>query len=111
MVKLPEYNKKEHMSTGIIEFDDEKCTRCGTCAPLCPSRSIIIPPKNVNRDNRELPYNEEVFPGITLCMACGDCLAACPNNAITIKRGLRVTEPFLYHRITQSQKFTYPKKY
>lgn len=108
--KIPEYNNAEYVITGIIVFDDKKCTRCGICASLCPGRSIIIPPKNEN-GNRDLPYAEEIAPGVTMCMSCGDCLAACPNKAITIKRGFRVKEPYFYHRITQTTQFSYPKKY
>ncbi|MHA1148294.1 MAG: 4Fe-4S dicluster domain-containing protein [Promethearchaeota archaeon] len=108
--KIPDYNNPEHIITGIIEFDEQKCTRCGVCASLCPGRAIIVPSKKEN-GKRDLPYTEEVVPGITACMACGDCLAACPNKAIIIKRGFTVKKPYFYYRISQSPKFSYPKKY
>lgn len=108
--KIPDYDNSEHIDTGILVFDDSKCTRCGICASLCPGRSIVIPPKKEN-GKRDLPYNEEIAPGITACMACGDCLAACPNKAITITRGFTVKKPYFYYRISQSTKFSYPTKY
>ena len=108
--KIPTYTDPNHIITGLLEFNEEKCTRCGICASICPGGSIIVPPKN-EHEKRELPVIIENPPGITDCIACGDCLAACPNKAITITRGFRVKKPYYYHRITQAINFTYPKKY
>jgi ferredoxin len=108
--KLPDYDDAEKIITGLVEFDDEKCTRCGICASLCPGRAIMVPPK-VEGEKRGLPYLNEIAPNISPCMSCGDCSAACPNKAITIKRGFRVKEPYRYCRLTQSTPFTFPKKY
>ena len=108
--KLPDYENPDQITTGIVEFDDEKCTRCGTCAKACGGASIIIPPK-VEGEKRALPQLVEAAPDVTLCVACGDCLAACPNGAITIKRGFRVKPPYLFQKYVQQPEFTYPKKY
>jgi len=107
---LPNYFKKEHIQYGLLEFDEEKCIRCGICNTACGGGSIIIPPKK-NGEKRELPYLYEPFPGVTLCVACGDCTAACPNDAIKIVQGFTVNEPYHYARIAQTSQFTYPKKY
>ena len=108
--KIPDYDNPNHMITGILSFNEKKCDCCGTCATICPARSIKVPPK-VKGEDRGVPHVEEIAPGVTLCMACGDCSAACPNGAITIKRGFRVKYPYYYHKLTQSTKFTFPKKY
>ncbi|MFX0101520.1 MAG: 4Fe-4S dicluster domain-containing protein [Candidatus Hodarchaeota archaeon] len=108
--KIPDYDSSKDMITGILEFDDEKCNRCGTCASICPGRSIIIPPKQQG-EKRGIPYLDELVPGVSLCMGCGDCLAACPNGAITVKRGFTVKEGFHFRRLSQDAKLTFPKKY
>ncbi|TFF93197.1 MAG: 4Fe-4S dicluster domain-containing protein [Promethearchaeota archaeon] len=110
MKKVPNYFKKEHVSYGLLEFDDEKCIRCGICNTACGGGSIIIPPKK-DGEERELPHLYTPYPEITMCVACGDCAAACPNEAIKIKRGFTVKEPYLYYRIVQTSELTYPKKY
>ncbi|MHA1334234.1 MAG: 4Fe-4S binding protein [Promethearchaeota archaeon] len=110
MKRIPNYFKVKHMTTGLLEFDDKKCTRCGICATVCGGGSIIIPPKDEN-GKQGLPYLESPFPGITMCVACGDCVAACPNKAIKIVRGFTVNKPYFYARLTQTNEFTYPKKY
>ena len=108
--KIPTYTDPDHITSGLLEFDDEKCTRCGICAKICPGGSIVVPPKT-DTGERGFPALSETSQGITDCMACGDCLAACPNKAIKIVRGFRVNKPYFYYRITQDVKFTYPKKY
>jgi len=108
--KIPNYLNPNHITSGIIEFADEKCTRCGICATACGGGSIVIPPKSEG-EKRGLPYVEELVPGISGCVGCGDCYAACPNGAITVKRGFTVNKPYYYHRIVQTSKLTFPKKY
>jgi nitroreductase/NAD-dependent dihydropyrimidine dehydrogenase PreA subunit len=52
-----------------IWIDEERCTLCGTCIPLCPRRVI-----------------EEGDAAVKItdparCMLCGHCKAVCPENA------------------------------
>ncbi len=108
--KIPTYIDPKQISSGLIKFDDEKCTRCGICASICPGGSILIPPKTDNAE-RGLPTLTETAPGVTDCVACGDCLASCPNKAISIIRGFRVHEPYFYQKVNQAKELTYPKKY
>jgi|SRR5271157_3307073 len=108
--KVPDYDNPQHMTTGILEFDDEKCTRCGTCTYPCVSASLKLPPK-IQGEKRGVPYVEELLPGVIPCVACGDCVAACPRGAISIQRGMRINPPFFGQRLTQSTKLTYPRLY
>ena len=108
--KIPYYVNPNHLTSGLLEFDDEKCTRCGLCASACGGGSIVIPPK-VEGEKRGLPYVEELAPGISGCVACGDCTAACPNGAIKIIRGFTINKPYYYARLTQTSNFAFPKKY
>ena len=49
-------------------FADEKCTACGICAKLCPSRNIVITEGKPVWQHR--------------CEQCFACLQWCPEEAI-----------------------------
>ncbi len=107
---IPDYDDAEQITTGIIEFDEGKCIRCGSCRYPCPCGVIIFPPKKEG-EKQGMPYIDEIFPGAAACMACGDCLAACKQGAITLKRGFRVNPPYYYSHLRQSKEFVYARKY
>jgi len=61
----------------ILGIDPEKCTNCGQCVKVCPSRlynSVAEPEKNKPRVVFADSYN--------LCVRCGHCIAICPAEAI-----------------------------
>jgi len=51
--------------------DEERCSRCHTCARVCPYKAISYPPER----------NSAVVNAL-LCHGCGTCVAACPAGAI-----------------------------
>jgi len=54
----------------ILRVDQIKCTQCGMCIEVCPSRVIEMGDK---------------VPEMTLeerCIACGHCVAICPHEAL-----------------------------
>jgi len=67
------------ISTGKVEIEaaiavvnEELCSGCKTCVPLCPYSAISFDEeKKVSRINE------------ALCKGCGTCVAACPSGAIT----------------------------
>ena len=58
------------------KIDEEKCSGCGICVPLCPFQAIEI----VVRDGRVRARINE-----NLCMGCGVCVSSCPSRAIRHK--------------------------
>lgn len=65
------FNKEK---TIIIEFNNEKCTKCGLCIENCPGEYLI-------KQNNEIVVNTESQLG---CIQCGNCMMACPNDAISV---------------------------
>ena len=54
----------------MLQVDQEKCTRCGLCAEVCPSCII-----RVNEQGPVLLWNKA-------CIRCGHCVAVCPQRAL-----------------------------
>jgi heterodisulfide reductase subunit A len=52
--------------------DEEQCSGCKTCIPLCPYGAISF-----DEEKKVSQINE------ALCKGCGTCVAACPSGAIT----------------------------
>ncbi len=59
----------------ISEVNEEKCTGCGICVPLCPYGAIEL----VEKNGRRVSHINEAK-----CKGCGVCTAACPSKAITL---------------------------
>ncbi len=55
-------------------FDNEKCSKCGTCRTICPEGCIS--------ENAE----EFFVPDYTYCKGCGLCAEECPKEAIGMKQ-------------------------
>lgn len=55
-------------------FDQEKCSKCGTCRTICPEGCIT--------ENAE----EFFIPDYTFCKGCGLCAEECPKEAIAMKQ-------------------------
>ena len=70
----------------------DRCTECGFCEPVCPTRGLTVTPRQRivgarevarlegARDHAELPRFRAEFLdfGIDSCAACGMCETACP---------------------------------
>ncbi len=55
--------------------DEDKCSGCWICEPLCPFRAIELQ----SRDGKRVSHVSEA-----VCKGCGTCGAACPSRAITM---------------------------
>jgi len=56
------------MTMNFIQVDQEKCTRCGICADVCPG---VI---GMGEHGPQAIRN--------LCVSCGQCVAVCPHGAL-----------------------------
>ncbi|MBP2654711.1 MAG: ferredoxin [Firmicutes bacterium] len=54
----------------LISVNQVKCTKCGICIEVCPTRIMSMDEKG------------PILETPDLCIACGHCVAACPNEAI-----------------------------
>lgn len=105
---IPDYDDPARMTSGLVDFDPEKCRQCGICTCICPGRSIVLDRK-APKGPDGMPYLRTVVPGINNCVACGCCLAACPEGAVRIVRGYR--PGLFYRRLSQSGEMAYPRCY
>ncbi len=56
-----------------IRRNDERCTHCGACTGVCPSRALFI-----DRKSMEVRFDEEE------CVACELCVRVCPSRAMEV---------------------------
>lgn len=56
-----------------ITRDEEKCTHCGVCVPICPVDALVVDPatRKVIFDNKK-------------CIACELCIKICPPRAMEV---------------------------
>lgn len=72
-----------------IDFDYDKCDKCGKCIKICCNGNVI------ETDDKGFPY----YKHIDRCISCGHCISICPQNAITPK----ITKPLAENAyVTQS---------
>jgi Fe-S-cluster-containing hydrogenase component 2 len=57
----------------MLSIDPSRCSRCGLCARMCPTRALT------RGGDRQIRVHAERMSG---CVACGWCLTACPRDAI-----------------------------
>lgn len=56
-----------------VTRNEEKCTNCGACITICPTRAFTTEP-----GTRLVLFDNEK------CIACGACIPACPPRAMEV---------------------------
>jgi pyruvate formate lyase activating enzyme len=75
-------NPESQLMQPELMFNNEKCSGCGQCIPVCPEGAIEMS-QGQSRTNREL------------CNGCGKCVEVCPNEArILVGKYISVDEAF-----------------
>ncbi len=64
-------------SSYVIDFDREKCIRCGNCVKRCCF--------GVFEKEEELPEKGKISADVSKCAGCGICVKSCPTRALTLK--------------------------
>ncbi|PNX49713.1 MAG: coenzyme F420-reducing hydrogenase [Thermoplasmata archaeon M9B1D] len=77
----------------IVQIDEDLCSVCGVCVPLCKYDALKIVDKGKDKKKIEVDKVE--------CRGCGLCLAACPSGAISQKEGCNVTLPELHESVKE----------
>ena len=66
-----------HAQEGGLEWDREKCTRCGKCVTNCPDKAMTF-----KEDKLKIFFHN--------CKFCRHCMLICPQKAIKIDQGCYV---------------------
>jgi ferredoxin len=56
-----------------VTRNEERCTSCGACITVCPTKAFSVDPKT-----RLVLFDNEK------CIACGLCIPACPPRAMEV---------------------------
>ena len=68
-----------YREAGVVRIDEEDCSRCGSCAQVCPADVLEM-------ENGRVRVRADSALG---CVACGHCMMVCPEGSITVTgRGL-----------------------
>ena len=77
----------------IVKIDEDLCSVCGVCVPLCKYEALSIEPDEKDK--------EKIVVDKVECRGCGLCVSACPSGAITQKEGCEVTLPELHEKVKE----------
>jgi ferredoxin len=60
------------LSQDVIR-NEERCTNCGVCVPICPTEALVVDPKT----RKVIFHNKK-------CIACELCVPICPPRAMEV---------------------------
>ena len=62
----------QSLSQDVVR-NEEKCTNCGVCIPICPTQALVVDP-----DTRKVLFHTKK------CIACELCVKICPPRAMEV---------------------------
>ncbi len=62
----------QSLSQDIVR-NENKCTNCGVCVPICPTEALVVDPQT-----RKVIFNNKK------CIACELCVKICPPRAMEV---------------------------
>ncbi len=66
---------------GLVFNEIEKCTGCGDCTRVCPTKCITVEAKTNERNNR--PWVSKFDIDFSNCIFCGLCVEVCEPESLT----------------------------
>jgi heterodisulfide reductase subunit A-like polyferredoxin len=57
----------------MVEWDKDKCLRCGGCVGICPQDALEL-------------FEQGIAINKELCKECGICAKFCPVGALKVKK-------------------------
>jgi coenzyme F420-reducing hydrogenase delta subunit/formate hydrogenlyase subunit 6/NADH:ubiquinone oxidoreductase subunit I len=77
----------------IVKIDEDLCSVCGVCVPLCKYEALSIEDASKNKSKIVVDKVE--------CRGCGLCVSACPSGAISQRKGCEITIPELHEKVKE----------
>jgi ferredoxin len=63
-----------YREAGVVQVDEEACSRCGECVRVCPADALEL-------DHGRVRARADSLLG---CIACGHCMMVCPKACLTV---------------------------
>lgn len=65
---------------GAVTINTERCKGCNLCVVACPTKVLLLQPKEVN--NRG--YHFATAINVEACIGCASCATVCPDACIEV---------------------------
>lgn len=65
---------------GAVEIDSNRCKGCDLCVVACPTKVLLLQPKEVN----DRGYHFAFAANPDACIGCASCAAVCPDGCIEV---------------------------
>ena len=72
------YKQMTEVSTKILDYDYKRCTGCGLCIDICPTRALELGPMHEIATGMDAP---PIMMDLDKCTFCSMCANFCPVNA------------------------------
>ena len=68
------------MIRGAVTVNTDRCKGCNLCVVACPTKVLLLQPKEVNNRGYHFAYMAEPEK----CIGCASCALVCPDACIEV---------------------------